>query len=175
MGAINFNDVYANAYVRESVETLVEMTVRQYPMLASYNDDIRQELWIAINEHLPKFDQNKSSINTFLGRVVLGSAMKEVRRKYFSQRSISSRTMTELNEEISADYTHNNVESNLLAEDVKIVVDTLSPIQKQICESLMDGLSINHVAQSLNIPVATLYKYHIPALRKIFIRAGLKK
>ena len=50
MGTINFEEVYANAYVRESVETLVATTARQYPMLANYQDDIgRNSGWRSAN------------------------------------------------------------------------------------------------------------------------------
>ena len=83
MGTTNFEEVYANAYVRESVETLVATTARQYPMLANYQDDIRQELWLAINKHLPKFSPDKSTLNTFC-RMVLETALKEIRRECVS-------------------------------------------------------------------------------------------
>jgi DNA-directed RNA polymerase specialized sigma24 family protein len=102
MGTINFEEVYANAYVRESVETLVTTTARQYPMLTNYQDDIRQELWLAINKSLPQFNPDKSNLNTFC-RIVLETALKEIRRGYFSQRSISERINTApINEELAA-------------------------------------------------------------------------
>ena len=87
MGAISFDDVYANAYVRESVETLVTITVHQYPMLAGYEEEIRQDLWLAISQRLSRFDSKKSTIDTFCRRII-NNAMKDIRRRYFTNKSI---------------------------------------------------------------------------------------
>ncbi len=174
MGTTNFEEVYANAYVRESVETLVATTARQYPMLANYQDDIRQELWLAINKHIPQFSPGKSNLNTFC-RIVLESALKEIRRGYFSNRCISERVNTApINEELAA-YSHDDIERFMLLNEVNALVQTLSPLQKNICELLMDGHSMNAVARKLHIPIGSLYKYHISALRNLFIKCGFKK
>ena len=174
MGTINFEDVYANAYVRESVESLVSTTVRQYPMLDNYQDDIRQELWLAINKHIPQFSPEKSNLNTFC-RIVLESALKEIRRGYFSNRCISERVNTApINEELAA-YSHDDIDRFVLCKEVNAIVEDLSPIRKKICELLMDGHSMNDVARILHIPIGSLYKHHISALRILFTKAGFKK
>ena len=174
MGTTNFEEVYANAYVRESVETLVATTARQYPMLANYQDDIRQELWIAINKSLPQFNPDKSNLNTFC-RIVLETALKEIRRGYFSQRSISERINTApINEELAA-YSNDDIDRSILCEEVNDLVEKLSPIRKKICGLLMDGHSMNDVARILHIPIGSLYKHHISVLRIQFTKAGFKK
>ena len=174
MGTINFEDVHANAYVRESVESLVATTVRQYPMLDNYQDDIRQELWLAINKHIPQFSPEKSNLNTFC-RIVLETALKEIRRGYFSQRCISERVNTApINEELAA-YSNDDIDRFILLEEVNALVQTLSPLQKKICELLMDGYSINQVGKILHISAGSLYRNHIFPLQKIFTKAGFKK
>ena len=174
MGTTNFEEVYANAYVRESVETLVATTARQYPMLANYQDDIRQELWLAISKFLPQFNPDKSNLNTFC-RIVLETALKEIRRGYFSQRSISERINTApINEELAA-YSHDDIDRFMLLKEVHALVQTLSPIQKKICVLLMDGYSINQVGKMLHISAGSLYRKHIFVLQKIFTKAGFKK
>ena len=174
MGTINFEDVYANAYVRESVESLVTTTIRQYPMLDNYQDDIRQELWLAINKHIPQFSPEKSNLNTFC-RIVLESALKEIRRGYFSNRCIYERVNTApINEELAA-YSHDDIDRFVLCKEVNALVEDLSPIRKKICELLMDGHSMNDVAKILHIPIGSLYKHHISALRILFTKAGFKK
>ena len=176
MGAINFDDVYANAYVRESVETLVEMTVRQYPMLTSYEDDIRQELWIAIARRLPRFNEQRSSIDTFCRRV-MNNALKDIRRRFFSSKTISSRTMVELDDGDTRCEEPGNDDVNraMLIADVRAVLATLSPIQKSICEMIMDGCPKRDIAERHNISVALLYKKYIKPMKIIFAEAGLKK
>ena len=63
MPNVKFEDVYANAYVRESVAYLVATTIRQYPMLANSEKDLEQELWIALARKLPRFQSARSSLN----------------------------------------------------------------------------------------------------------------
>ena len=176
MGAINFEDVYANAYVRESVETLVEMTVRQYPMLASYEDDIRQELWIAIARRISRFNANMSSIDTFCRRV-MNNALKDIRRRYFSGKSISTRNTVELDDVDSRGGEPGNdyVDRAMLIADVRAVLATLSPIQKSICEMIMDGCPIREISERHNIPIVRLYRHYLNPLKKFFAEAGLQK
>ena len=176
MGAINFEDVYANAYVRESVETLVEMTVRQYPMLVSYEDDIRQELWIAIARRISRFNASRSSIDTFCRRV-MNNALKDIRRRYFSDKSISARNTVELDD---ADFRggesgNDDVNRAMLIADVRAVMATLSSVQRSICEMIMDGCPKRDIAERHNISVALLYKKYINPMKIIFAEAGLQK
>lgn len=174
MPNVKFEDVYANAYVRESVAYLVATTIRQYPMLANSEKDLEQELWIALARKLPRFQSARSSLNKFC-RVILEVSLKEIRRKLFSRRSIVARTSLELTMEMQDFLTWDGLEKATLIFDVQSVLQNLSPEQKEICEMLMDGFSIRQIAQRINIPVGTLYKHQIAELREIFTLAGLKK
>ena len=171
MPNVKFEDVYANAYVRESVAYLVATTIRQYPMLANSEKDLEQELWIALARKLPR--SARSSLNKFC-RVILEVSLKEIRRKLFSRRSIVARTSLELTMEMQDFLTWDGLEKAILIFDVQSVLQNLSPEQKEICEMLMDGFS-RQIAQRINIPVGTLYKHQIAELREIFTLAGLKK
>lgn len=175
MGEINFDDVYANAYVRESVETLAAATVRQYPMLVNEEEDIRQELWIAVNKRLPLFDSEKSSIETFCRRV-LENALKDIRRRYFTSQSITSRTALNIDAASVLDECRNDeIARIMLIADVRSIVMSLDPVQQSICEMIMDGYSMRQIAANKNISVGLLYKKYLVPLRKIFIEAGLQK
>ena len=175
MGAINFDRVYANAYVRNSVETLATITAHQYPMLAIYEDDIRQELWLAIDRRLPLFDSTKSSIDTFC-RSVMNNALKDIRRRYFSSKSIFSYNATELDSNSSLkELGSDDVNRAMLIADVRTVVMSLTPTQRSICEMIMDGCTMRHIADHHNISVALLYKKYLSPLKIKFAHAGLRK
>jgi RNA polymerase sigma factor (sigma-70 family) len=175
MGTINFEDVYANAYVRESVESLVATTIRQYPMLVNYEDDIRQELWIAINNHLQLFIPAKSSLDTFF-RLVLENALKDIRRGFFSNKSIFCRNASDLDLcESRMEPQTDDVNRAMLIADVRAVIKTLDPIRKSICELLMDGYTMREIAAYHKISVGILYKKYLTPIKKIFIQAGIKK
>ena len=174
MPNVKFEDVYANAYVRESVAYLVATTIRQYPMLANREKDLEQELWIALARKHPRSQYARSSLNKFC-RMILEVSLKEIRRKLFSRRSIVARTSLELTMEMQEFLIWDGLEKAILIFDVQSVLQNLSPGQKEICKMLMDGFSIRQIAQRINIPVGTLYKHQIAELREIFTLAGLKK
>ena len=48
-----FDEVYTMPHVQESIRSLIDLNIHQFPVLASYADDIRQELLIAVNKALP--------------------------------------------------------------------------------------------------------------------------
>lgn len=41
-----FDEVYAMPYVRESLECILDQNIRQYQILYSFKDDLRQEILI---------------------------------------------------------------------------------------------------------------------------------
>ena len=125
MPNVKFEDVYANAYVRESVAYLVATTIRQYPMLANSEKDLEQELWIALARKLPRFQSARSSLNKFC-RVILEVSLKEIRRKLFSRRSIVARTSLELTMEMQEFLTWDGLEKAILIFDVQSVLQNLS-------------------------------------------------
>ena len=71
--------------------------------------------------------------------------------------------------------TWDGLEKAILIFDVQSILQNLSHEQKEICEMLMEGLSIRQIAQRINIPAGTLYKHQIAELQEIFTLAGLKK
>ena len=173
MGAINFDDVYAKAYVRKSVEVLAATTTRQYPMLANYEDEIRQDLWIAINRKLSLFDPARGAVDTFCRRV-MNSALKDIRRKYFSKKSIFNRNTVEMCSEASAgeNWTE-DVNRAILIADVRALVMSLPPIQGSICRMIMDGWPMRRIAAHHKISIALLYRKYINPLKKNFAELGL--
>ena len=77
-----FDEVYAMPYVRESLECILDQNIRQYQILYSFKDDLRQEILIHMNHELSNFDPEKSAIQTF-ARLTIVSGMRIARRKYF--------------------------------------------------------------------------------------------
>ena len=51
-----FDEVYAMPYVRESLECILDQNIRQYQILYSFKDDLRQEILIHMNHELSNFD-----------------------------------------------------------------------------------------------------------------------
>ena len=52
---ITFEDLYANGYIQESVNTIAASIVKINPRLQMYSDDIKQELWLQINNAIKDY------------------------------------------------------------------------------------------------------------------------
>ena len=79
-----FEEVYAMDYVQESIRTLIMENSRKYPMMASYEDDIKQEMLIYLAQSLAKFDPTRASIQTY-SRMALLIGLRRARRYYFTE------------------------------------------------------------------------------------------
>ncbi len=86
----SFDDVYAMTYIQESIRSFILENSRNYPMMAPYEDDIRQEMLIYLARSLDTFDPGKSDIKTYC-RLALITGLRRARRDYFTetQKSIS--------------------------------------------------------------------------------------
>ncbi len=56
MTETTFEVVYANAYVRESVNVLMANLMNQYPAMRPDEDDIRQQLLLILDRQIPRFN-----------------------------------------------------------------------------------------------------------------------
>ena len=173
MGTINFNDVYANAYVRKSVEVATEQQIRKFPSLVSYADDIKQELWIYIAEALNQFDASRHcSLRTFLCRVI-ENRIVTIRNLYLPP-DVSVISYDATDEEFPL-YAKDEVHQIELRMDLAVVMARLSPIQRQICQMLMDGLTLRNVATRLGLSFSTFMHRHIRPIREEFRKEKIEK
>ncbi len=179
----SFEEVYAIPYVRESIESLLDQNVRQYKMLAGYKDDLRQEILIHLNGELPKFNPEKSSIQTF-ARIAILSGMRMARRRYYTRTNITllnsldvmafedhDDDSTDLCEEdcrVYASHAKNNVYMEMFASDVREVIASFPPLLRSIAEKMLEGASIRTVERTFGIAHATFQRKYLPELRRLF-------
>ena len=175
MGAINFDDVYANAYVRRSVEVTTDRLIRRIPSLASYRDDISQELWIYIAQAVDQYDPERGgSLATFF-RSVMERRIIDVLRHFFA---VNGNEMSHCNldaENVFPVYAKNDARLTALRIDLAVVFERLTPIQRQICQMLIDGHSLRSVANRLNLPFSTFMYRHIRLIRNEFRKEKIEK
>ncbi len=174
MGATNFNDVYADAYVRKSVEVATEQQVRKFPSLASYADDIKQELWICIAEAVQRFDaRRKCSLRTYLWRVIENRIVTICNSFLPPDANVLSYDAGE--EEQFPLYARDEVRQTELRMDLAVVMERLTPTQRQICQLLMDGLTLRNVAARLGLPFSSFMHRHIRPIRDEFRKENIEK
>ena len=177
-----FEEVYAMPYVQDSIRALIDQNVRQYPILASHEDDLRQELLISIWKELPRFDSTKASIKTYL-RMVLHSSMKMARREYLSETNLSlayadniedyeicdeNSSVSKENRQTMATLAHTPLESEILRRDVACILDSLPEMLRSVAYRLMDGESVRQIALSMGVDHKTVTSRYIKPLRRAF-------
>lgn len=174
-------EVYAIDYVRESIRSVIEQTVRQYPILESYKDDLQQEILIHLYNELPKYNQ-QASINVFC-RICINSGLKMAKRKYLRKSRMFIHYAVPVHElecdidhdtprsnDIKAyeNYAKNNIEDDLLEKDILSILETCSHETKQICLLLLEGYSTRKIATTLKISRSIIRYKHLAELKNCF-------
>ena len=180
-----FEEVYEMPYVQESINSIIEQNVRQFPLLASYKDDVRQELLIALNEGLPKYD-GRAGIKTFC-RTCLENAMKNIGLKYHRAKNlmISRASSIESFESIDDNLEgvrsddaraffsqcRNSVEDEIQAKELEEAVSKLPEPTKTIANCLLDGMSLRSIERKTGISHATFLRTYLNPAREAIIKA----
>lgn len=175
-----FEEVYEMPYVQESIRSIIDQNVRQFPLLASYKDDIRQELLIALNEGLPKYD-GRAGIKTFC-RTCLENAMKTIRRDYFREKNLMLSRAEDVSRFVNLDddpdgvdpkdarafisQCRNTVEDDLRRKELEDAIAKLPEPAKIIIDGLLEGKSLRSLERKAGIPHATFLRVYLAPIRK---------
>ena len=170
MPQVTFEEVYADAYVRESINVLIANLINQYPVLRPEEDDIRQILLDFLNRRLPRFDHEKSSLHSFVRRT-LEFGVLEIKRIYFSKVAFKRNAILHFSVSIDDDYIANFIDSSVerreTIEAVRHAVTLLPPNQRKICAMLADGETLVDICRNLRIGFTTLKYKLIPDIRRV--------
>lgn len=165
-----FEVVYANAYVRESVNVLMANLMKQYPAMRPDEDDIRQQLLLILDRQIPRFNPAKSSLERF-ARITLEFGVREVRRAYFGKKTLARNKVVRLAEPISDDFScdehDDSVERRELTGAIREAMKELTPVQRLICELLADGEPLWIVCQKAGMRYSTLKDRQLPEIRRV--------
>ena len=177
-----FEDICAMTYVRDSVESIIESNVRQYPILLGHEEDLRQEILIHLWTQLQTYDPEKSSIKTFC-RVVMRSGMHKARRLFFSDSDLTLNYARPI-QDFSSDeedirigeedkramqsYSVNTVEQAMFENDIESIIRNLPDTLRPIAKALQKGESLRAIASGMGIPYSTFQYRYLRPLRKEF-------
>ena len=180
-----FEEVYAMEYVQESLRALVMANSRKYPMMAPYEDDIKQEMLIFLAQALPKYDPQKSQIKTFC-RKMLVCGLSHARRYYFSATQIHLSQAVQIEKLVEAE--KENLDRSVSAEvrqatesysdmpfDIAekkeafyAALNALSPEDRKIADAIMRGIPLRELSKHNICNNFYLYEHAIPTMRRIF-------
>ena len=155
-----FEEVYEMPYVQESIRTLIAVTVHKFPILSSYQDDIRQEILLHLYNDLPRYN-GRSDIKTF-ARMSIESALKTARKKLLKLRNATIMYAVDIDsvpENHESLVVYDNVSSDIDTQELEETLQSISdPVLRKAADMIASGCTIRHVAKTLNIPYATLYR-----------------
>ncbi len=175
-----FEEVYAMPYVQKSIRAILEQNVRQYPLLATYQDDLRQEMLIKLFEALPQYD-GRAGIEAFC-RICLENGFKNARRQFFQTRnlrlayaksiddfeSMDDEDSTKLNAadiRAYASMCHDDVSEGIKKQDIMIVIGQLPDHLKVIANRILKGESIRSIEREMGIPHTTFRRKYLIQIR----------
>ncbi len=180
MPTVTFEEVYANAYVRQSIDVILKKTVVRYPMTESYADDFRQQLWIAVSNALESFTPSRSSLEHYL-RMILDQRLKNILRSFFTRRAIRNRTgisieyLAEFGAAIPGESAENPIRLLEMQMDVELVISMLPADQQKVCRAILAGKNWRALAAEEKTPPTTFFQRFILPIRKAFQKENLGK
>ena len=167
-----FEEVYAMPYVQKSIESVITLAIHRYPILASYSDDIRQDILIHLNKDITKFN-GRSSIKTF-ARISIETGLKMAMRRYLTSDNymlFSSEDIDKVSDRdiCAAGYIDADPRTLLEYRELEDAVNAIpDPTIRKIVDMYLDGKSSYAISLAMDIPLSTFYKLYIPRAKKFF-------
>ena len=170
-----FDEVYADPYVQDCLRFLIQDNSIRYPGLASYSDDIRQEMLLYLLKHLHAYNPQKAGIKTFC-RHVLESGLRMARRRYLADAYDGIAQATPLHEMPDGEPYRSidlAINSPTLPLDVSeernailAAIKKLSPGDQIVANAIMDGLSTREIIRRRLCSCSQILLYRVfPRIR----------
>jgi len=185
-----FDEIYAMDYVQNSIKSILFSNSQNYPMMAPYEDDIRQEMLIYLARSLETFNSEKSNIKTY-SRLALLIGLRRARRAYFtdtqkcismaiplhklieaeqSERDLGATTETRNNTTFYAADPFGDDEKR---EEFYAIFASLSLKDQKIAKLIMVGMTYANICATEICSLRYLYERALPNMRRAFKNKNL--
>lgn len=183
-----------DAYAVQLIKNKAWQLVGRYGFTKADREDIEQDLTVRLLRRLPLFNPARSSLHTFMDRVVERAAAHLIEYQEAPMRDYR-RTVCSLNERIEDDDAEENERGDLvdqdtyraqigepvvpmadsvaLAVDLERLVAEARPDLRDLWHRITAGQTIAAISRETGIPRGTLYE-RMKELRKLAERIGLK-
>jgi RNA polymerase sigma factor (sigma-70 family) len=162
VGSTSFEDTYP--VVRRVAVARAANVAKMYGLSNDERNDLEQEAVFHAWRKLASFDPTRSSLKTFIERIVASQITSSIRRL----RAVKRQAQPDEHARIDVDCEADSVNLRI---DVLRVLDGLRPREREICRMLADHSAID-VSRRSGISRATIYRM-IGHLRVVFTQAGL--
>jgi len=142
--------------------------VRQLVRSQVAAEDVLQEVFIKISNHIGTYDEKRSRLFTWMARIAKNTAVDYLR----CLGHLNGKKTEELDEISEAHYSHYSASYNVEVIGIRKLTQELHPDQQQVLELIyFQGYSHTEAAEKLNIPLGTIktrLRSSILKLRKRF-------
>jgi RNA polymerase sigma factor (sigma-70 family) len=157
-----FECAYPHAWRAASIHTTKSLTKHQ--QLVCDREDILQDVMLGLWREIPNFDPRKSSLPTFVERVVKSRTSSAIR----DRRTLKRTTMAPLTSEPVSECASSKFH---LRADVERLLAHLTPFDRLVAEELIERTP-TEAARALGVSRSTLY-LAIERIRAVFVAGGL--
>jgi len=194
MRSADAQSVVLTEYAKSCIEFKARQLSRRSEFRRSDEEDLRQDLWLTLLKEAHRFNPRRSSLNTFVDRVVNSAAGMILRRPYRQKRASGQealsleRTKVAISGEIKKPLAQFISEADLsrrtgasrsdeiaLRDDTEAIghaLDSMPDEARQMCRRVMGG-SIASTARELGLSRRQIRKA-MQAARPYFERAGFE-
>ncbi len=160
--SLSFEDAYP--IIRRVAGARAADVAKMCGLLNDERCDLEQEAVFQVWRKLARFDPTRSSLKTFIERIVANQMASSIRRRRALKRQVQPDERARSHVDCEADSVN-------LRIDVLRVLDGLRPDERDICQMLADHSAVD-VSRRAGISRATIYRM-IGHLRVAFTEAGL--
>jgi len=173
-------EIYNNNAIRATVEVFSLETIKKYPMLEGFLDDLKQEMWLFLFQKLALYNSSKSTLETFASKI-LDIGRRRFLRSFFADKNQALRLANTPG--FSKKHPLSQAENEIILEnieeqqshiqdihqrmDINSLKEHLSSELWHICEKLQEGKSLRQLAKEMHISRRQLYKKYIMPIREV--------
>jgi len=172
---LTFEDLYANGYIQESVNTIAASIVKIHSRLQMYSDDIKQELWLQINNAIKDYSPHGNASPETFFRHVLDCRSINIAERYLHLADCSFFATEALETILMTSEIITVPDHIFLKRDLEEVMKKLTAKQRYVCKLIMEGHSCKSICYHLHISQSFLKKGYILPIRQKFAEAKLDR
>lgn len=180
------------AYAKRSIEIAARKLIGKCGITRADLEDIESEMMLDVLQRLPKHDNQRWSVKTFIPHVVKNKSHHILRQRCSDKAQIWRQTISmdapcQPSEGNGEPQTLHDIVSDKstigsgvyghvdMCHDLEVIVGQLNAIQKQCCRAIMNGQPISKIAKDHSMPRSTFYEQVIAPIRQAFSKAGLEE
>lgn len=131
-------------------------------------EDLTQDIFIKVCKHLPNFDENKSTLNTFINTIVRTKVIDYHRHNELKRKKFTKNIEGYVNENDEQDFDapsiyDNETDANLLEEEMSLLIqntlNSFNDITQKVCKLYREGFKVSEISLECNVPEGTVKVY----------------